>query len=130
MILISRLPTVAENPVHPMELTLINADETYTHLALTGKMDVMGVNDIEASFLQAVVTPGRNAIVDLSGVTFLGSMGIRVFLSAAKSLAREQKKLILLHPQPLVNDVLNASGIGVILIIAHDTDSALAQAQV
>ncbi len=112
-----------------MEINVITSDATYSHIALVGKLDIAGVGQIENKFLGYTAAGKKNSIVDLSGVTFLGSMGLRILLSAAKSLKQEKKKLILLNPQPLVNEVLEASGIGDVVAIEHDTASAVAQAQ-
>lgn len=112
-----------------MELKVIQTDDTYSHIALVGKLDIGGVGEIENKFLGYTAARKKSSIVDLSGVTFLGSMGLRVFLDAAKSLNREKKKLILLNPQPLVNEVLEASGISDIVSIEHDAAAAIASAQ-
>jgi anti-anti-sigma factor len=112
-----------------MELSVIESDDTYTHLALSGKMDVAGVQDIESKFISLIASSKKNALVDISGVTFMGSMGLRVFLSAAKSLSREKKSLILLNPQPLVNEVLEASSFQDVVDIEHNAESALKKAK-
>jgi anti-anti-sigma factor len=112
-----------------MELKVISKDEVYTHLALIGKLDIMGVGEIENKFIGYAVAGKKNAIVDISGVTFIGSMALRLFLSAAKSMSLENKSLILLNPQPLVNEVLEASGIGDAVVIEHSVDSALSKAR-
>jgi len=112
-----------------MELNVIQSDDSYTHIALVGKLDVGGVGEIENKFLGFTAARKKTAIVDLYGVTFLGSMGLRIFLDAAKSLAREQKKLILVGPQPLVGEVLEASGIGDLIAIETDPAAAVALAK-
>jgi anti-sigma B factor antagonist len=112
-----------------MELKVISTDATYSHIALTGKMDIVGVGEIENKFIGYTAARKLNAIVDLSGVNFLGSMGQRIFLSSAKTLGLDKKKLILLNPQPLVNEVLEASGIGDVVVILNDAEAALAQAK-
>ena len=112
-----------------MELKVINTDDVYTHLALSGKLDVMGVGEIENKFIGYTAARKKNALVDISGVTFMGSMGLRIFLSAARSLSLEKKLLILLYPQPLVNEVLEASGIQDAVIIEHNAESALGKAR-
>ena len=112
-----------------MELKVINTDDVYTHLALSGKLDVMGVGEIENKFIGYTAARKKNALVDISGVTFMGSMGLRIFLSAARSLSLEKKLLILLNPQPLVNEVLEASGIQDAVIIEHNAESALGKAR-
>ena len=112
-----------------MELKVITADDAYTHLALIGKMDILGVGEVENKFIGYTAARKKSAVVDLSGVTFIGSMGLRIFLSAAKALQLEKKKLILLNPRPLVADVLELSGIGDIIPIEHDTAAAVAKAK-
>jgi anti-anti-sigma factor len=112
-----------------MELNVITADDLYTHIALAGKMDIVGVGEVENKFIGFTAARKKSAIVDLSGVTFMGSMALRLFLSAAKALNREGKKIILLNPQPLVKEVLDASGIGDVVAIVSDTESALTLAK-
>ncbi len=112
-----------------MELQVITADDIYTHLALIGKLDIVGVGEVENKFIGFTAARKKSAIIDLAGVTFVGSMGLRLFLSAAKALGRENKKLILLNPPPLVTEVLDASGIGDVVPILHDTEIALATAK-
>ena len=112
-----------------MELKVINTDDAYTHLALSGKLDIMGVGEIENKFIGYTAARKKNALVDISGITFMGSMALRLFLSAARSLNLEKKSLILLNPQPLVNEVLEASGIQDVVVIEHNAESALSKAR-
>jgi anti-sigma B factor antagonist len=112
-----------------MELKAINTDDAYTHIALSGKLDIMGVGEIENKFIGYTAARKKNAVVDISGVTFMGSMALRLFLSAARSLNLEKKSLILLNPQPLVKEVLETSGIEDAVVIEHDTESALNKAK-
>ena len=112
-----------------MELKVISTDGVYTHLALSGKLDIMGVGEIENKFIGYTAAQKKSALVDISEVTFMGSMGLRLFLSAARSLNLEKKSLILLNPQPLVDEVLETSGIQDVVVIEHDAESALNKAK-
>jgi len=112
-----------------MELKVINTDDAYTHLALCGKLDIMGVGEIENKFIGYTAARKKNALVDMSEVTFMGSMGLRLFLSAARSLSLDKKSLILLNPQPLVNEVLEVSGIQDVVAVEHNTETALNRAK-
>jgi hypothetical protein len=42
-----------------------------------------GVDQIETRFTASIVPSGKHALVDLSGVTFLSSMGIRMLVATA-----------------------------------------------
>ena len=112
-----------------MELKAIDTGDVYTHIALSGKLDIMGVGEIENKFIGYTASRKKNAVVDISGVTFMGSMALRLFLSAARSLSLEKKSLILLNPQPLVKEVLETSGIEDMVVIEHDAESALNKAK-
>jgi anti-sigma B factor antagonist len=112
-----------------MELKVIKDDETYIHLGLAGKMDISGVQEMESKFISLIASGKKNALVDISGVSFVGSMGLRVFLTAAKSLSWEKKSLILLNPQPMVNEVLEASSFQDVVAIEHNYQSALEKAK-
>jgi anti-anti-sigma factor len=111
-----------------MELKVINADGAYTHIALSGKLDILGVGEIEDQFIGHTAGRKKNALVDISGVTLTGSMGLRLFLRASRSLSADKKSLILLNPQPLVNEVLEESGIRRVIDVEHNTESALNKA--
>jgi sigma-B regulation protein RsbU (phosphoserine phosphatase) len=112
-----------------MELKVISTDDAYTHLALSGKLDILGVGEIENKFIGYTAARKKNALVDLSGVTFMGSMGLRIFLSAARSLSLEKKSLILLNPQPLVNEVLETPPASRMWLSSNTTPSRPWQSQ-
>ncbi len=112
-----------------MELKVISLGDDYTHLALSGKLDNTGVGEIEDQFLGYTAGRIKNAVVDISEVTFTGSNGLRLFLRAVKVLRPNKKALILLNPRPLLKAVLIDSGIQDAVIIEHDTESALSKAR-
>jgi anti-sigma B factor antagonist len=112
-----------------MELTIIDAGDEYTHVVLAGKMDNLGVEKIETQFLDYVVGRKKNAVIDISGITFTGSNGLRLLLRAVKGLRPEKKVVILLHPTPLMKSVLLDSGIQDALVIEKDAEAALHRAK-
>ena len=112
-----------------MELKVISADDVYTHLALSGKLDILGVGEIENKFIGYTAARKKNALVDISGMTHTGSMGLRLFLRASRDLSTVKKSLILLNPQPMVNDVIEESGIRRVIPVEHDAESALKKAR-
>jgi anti-anti-sigma factor len=112
-----------------MELKVITADDTFTHIALSGKLDIQGVEKIEDQFIAQTAGRKKNALVDISGMTHTGSMGLRLFLRASRDLSAVKKSLILLNPQPMVNDVIEESGIRRVIPVEHDAESALKKAR-
>ena len=108
-----------------MELQVIREDDDLTHLGIKGRMDMMGLEGIELKFTAHTVSRRKPTLIDLSGVEFIASLGLRLLVSAAKGLKRHGATMILLSPQPSVENVLRASGIDEIMPIVHDYDEAI-----
>ena len=111
-----------------MDMTITDGAGGIVEVALAGRLDTPGVAQIELRFTASLVPRAARAIVDLSQVEFIGSMGIRMFISVARALARKQGKLILYAPPALVKEVLDTVSLGEIIPVKADIVSALAAA--
>ena len=89
-----------------MELQMIDLGIA-SKIALQGRLDTPGVDQIETRFTASVVPPGKHALIDLSGVIFVSSMGIRMLIATARSLNLKKAKMILFGAQPLVKESLD-----------------------
>lgn len=101
-----------------MRLKILRDDESLTYIALHGRLDVEGVNEIQYEFLQKTTWVPKRAMVDLDGVSYIASLGISMLVSAAKELERHGFKMVLLQPKPLVQKTLEASGLHHVIPIA------------
>ncbi len=63
-------------------------------------------------------------VVDLSGVDFLASIGIRLLTLTAKLVASRGGKMVILNPTPEVEHVLDVTGIPAIIPIYSHLESA------
>jgi anti-sigma B factor antagonist len=106
-----------------MELKVVEAGEV-THVALAGRLDVAGVSAVEVKFLAHTATRRKPAIVDLSGVTFLGSLGIGMLVGSAKSLALHGARMVLLDPQEMVEKTILVAKVAPIIPIVHGIEEA------
>jgi anti-sigma B factor antagonist len=97
---------------------------------LTGRLDTSAVLGIETQFVTAIVPGGKNAIVDLSQVDFVSSMGIRMFISVAQILKDKRVKLAFYAPQRMVNDVLETIAFRNIAPVCANAAEAMAMVQV
>ena len=107
-----------------MSLSVIESGEKFTVLALDGRVDVGGVNAVQAEFRELISSPGKAFLIDISQVTFLASLGIRMLVEAAKTVRGSGGSLVLLKPRPLVESILKMAGLEVILGISHDETAA------
>lgn len=99
-----------------------------TRVRLTGRLDTPGVDSIETRFTASVVPTSARAIVDMSGVEFIGSLGLRMFITVARALNRRNGRMVLYAPQPFVAQVLETSALGELIPVCTDEASALATA--
>lgn len=95
-------------------------------VALVGRLDTPGVDRVETQFVEALVPGANNAIVDLSRVEFVASMGIRMLVSAARSLRTRQATLVVYGAQDPVMRVFEAVALTKLLPICSTEADALA----
>jgi anti-sigma B factor antagonist len=76
-------------------------------LSLRGRLDTAAVEAMQSRVLESIVPAGRNTIVDLSGVSFLASQGVRLLITATHGLRQRNASLVLFGAQPLVAESLN-----------------------
>jgi len=106
-----------------MEMQTTPVREGVVSVVLVGRLDVMGAGKIDLPF-NLLVGSNRGMIVDMAGVDFLASMGIRTLLLGAKTMQRRGGKLVLVAPQPEVAKVLEVTGVLDLLPIAATHDEA------
>src|SRR5262245_16809483 len=104
-----------------MQITISELDGATKKVVLAGKLDVAGARSIETPL--ATATGARsNVIIDMAGVDFISSAGIRSLVVAAKAVARGARKLVLLAPTPIVTEVLVSAGLEQILPMVRSED--------
>lgn len=109
-----------------MEMTVTQADDRVSHVALAGRMDHHGVQAVEHAFLAATAERGKPAIVEMAEVTFVVSAGLRMLLAAAKTLQASEAKMALVQPQPLVAETLRLAKLDLVFVIADSAETARA----
>jgi anti-anti-sigma factor len=100
--------------------------ERLVKVTIVGRLDTQGVGKIETRFTAALVPAGTNAIVDLSQVEFVASLGIRMLLSAAQGLKKRNATLAVYGAPERVRQVFEAVSLGKILPVCATESEALA----
>jgi len=108
-----------------MELQTEQLADGINKLALAGRMDGPGVQEIDLRFTALTAAQKALIVVDLSLVSFLASIGIRTLVISAKALRRRGGHMALLSPQPQVADVLRTAGIESVIPTYHDLEMAV-----
>jgi anti-anti-sigma factor len=99
---------------------------TVRKIVFVGRLDSPGVDRVETRFGAAVVAAGKNTVVDLSQVTFLASLGIRMLITTARSLSRKRARLVMYGATPAVMEVIDTTSLHDIIPVAGTEDEAIA----
>ena len=108
-----------------MDITTLERDDGITHVVLSGRLDTTAAEELGQDISDATAGRDQPAIVDVSGIEFLASMGIGLLLANSKRLTKAGHKLVILNPQGMVDVVLKASRLDKVMAIAYDLDAAL-----
>lgn len=113
-----------------MEMVISEVAPTVAKLSLRGRLDTPGVDRIETRFTAAVTPTGKHALIDLSGVSALTSMGIRMLISTARAMQARKTKMVIFGAQDGVMESLEHVSLDQIIPIVATEDQALAALEV
>jgi anti-anti-sigma factor len=106
-----------------MQISAEDLDGGIRKISLDGRLDNDGAKAVEAQF-NSLANHQAAVIVDMAGVVFLASYGIRVLLIVAKSVAQRGGKLVVFSPHQLVAQVLEAAGLDLAIPLCQSLDDA------
>jgi anti-anti-sigma factor len=121
-----RAPCIPQRGGSSVQFESVDLPGDIVQLKLVGRLDMDGTQAIYNKFTFATTTRRAKMIVDLSGVTFLASIGIRLLLTSAKAQATRGGKMILAAPQPMVRHVIEIAGIDKLVTLVEDVETARA----
>jgi len=107
-----------------MEIRIDRTTPGLRHVRLVGRLDTDGAAAVELRFNAATAAAAENAIVDLSAVSFLASMGIGMLIAAARTL-RDRERAMVVVAQGLVAETLRSTGVDEIVPVVDSLDDAL-----
>ncbi len=93
---------------------------------LSGRLDAAGADTIAVRFTAAVAAQGRHAVIDLSQVTFIASMGMRLLVSAARALNQKGCRLAAFGASDNVLAAITDAALDQIIPCSATQDEALA----
>ena len=106
-----------------MQVT-IQSESNAAVASVEGRLDAVTAPELESQ-LSTVIDDGQTSmILDLSGLEYISSAGLRVLLTAAKKLKTVKGKLVLCNVQETVMQIFEISGFCSILTIVADKEAA------
>jgi anti-anti-sigma factor len=109
-----------------MQIESEKLDNGIIKIALNGRLDMMGNQDIEMKLTTLAATDKAGVLVDMTDVEFIASIGIRTLITVAKAQAYRGGKIVLCNLQSMVKEVLTTSGVDNIIDLSDDCDAAMA----
>jgi anti-anti-sigma factor len=107
-----------------MQISINDAGMTAT-AALKGRLDSEGSQAIGPA-LTRLAEQKHGLIVDVSGVSYLTSAGIRQLVVAAKTLTRRGGRLVLFKPNKTVEEILSVAATNSLIPVVRTEKEAQA----
>lgn len=79
-----------------------------------------------AEHLRACEAAGAALVLDLSGLEYVSSAGLRCLMMAARQAAAHQSRIMVAAPQPVVAEILQISRFNLVLQVFGSTREAVA----
>jgi len=94
-------------------------------LGLQGRVDHTTIRDVEQKLAKVVEEGNRYLVVDLAGLDYISSAGLRVLLTTAKKLKASGGKIVLCSVKQYVKEILDISGFSTIFPVCASRAEAL-----
>ena len=95
-------------------------------VAVTGRLEGTAAPEIEKHCITLIRGGTTRLLLDLAGVDYISSAGLRSLLVIAKTIKATKGLLVLCNLSPMVRDVMAISCFDKILTLAANRDVALA----
>lgn len=105
-----RSETEHPNAFGELEVTVTRNADRHT-VALSGELDISTAGRAEAALADAESGDARLIVMDLSGLTFMDSTGVRLALAATARARADSDRLRFVRGGPAVQRVFELSGV-------------------
>lgn len=108
-----------------MSIEFDDVTDSFRKIRLQGRLDIPGTEAISIKFASLSTSQGKRVVVDLSGITFLASVGIRELITNAKALQQRQGKMVIyVGDNAAVTKTLDTTGIDTLIPVFSDAAQA------
>jgi anti-sigma B factor antagonist len=111
-----------------MQMATEQLDGDVTKVIFDGRFDIAGSEAVDLK-MNVIAGSKKFVLVDMQKVSFLGSMGLRTIVSAARTIRARGGKIVVFGPAEEVEKVLTMSGVTAVVPIHHDFQTAISSLQ-
>lgn len=97
-------------------------------VALAGRLDTHTYGDLDAQLGPVLESPIRSLVLDLAGLEYISSAGVRSIFKARKALSARGGKVVVVNPKPQIQkvfDVVKAVPLDEIFSSVEEADAYL-----
>ena len=107
-----------------IQLEVLSDDSDVSHVKLKGRLDAVSLRQVDIRFHGETASRKRSAVVDISELEFITSLGIGMLFGCAKSLRRYGAVMVLLGSTGFVDNALRTVGAHEIIPFADTMEDA------
>jgi anti-sigma B factor antagonist len=108
-----------------IELIVHPRTDHISHVALVGRLDVIAMKEVDVRFRNETAACERPAIVDLTRLEFITSLGVGMLFGCARTLTRKGHTMVLLGSNGFVDTTLRVVGMHEVIPFADTLEDAL-----
>lgn len=122
---IHRLADYFKSPCRPsFSYEALSLPDNIVLLKFHGEMDTQQVADLD--YRQLLEDIGRrDCIVDIAGLSYIGSSGLMLLLHISKQTLRQGKCFVICSPQPVIKQLFLMTDLNRLFVILSDSKSAM-----
>jgi len=102
-----------------------STDNDAVVLELLGRLDELAAPEVQSAFTELVNHKTTRVVLDMAGVEYISSSGLRVLLMLFRALGKRQGQLKLCALTPFVAEVFEVSNFATVFDIHPTRDEAL-----
>jgi stage II sporulation protein AA (anti-sigma F factor antagonist) len=102
----------------------VETSADYTLVYVEGRVDTINALEFEKSIMEVIDKGCTKLILDCSGLNYISSSGLRIFLVVRKKMSAIKGHFILCSMQPSIKEIFDISGFSSIFSILPDQTSA------
>lgn len=97
----------------------------FTVVGVEGRIDTTNAAGFELKMMELVDAGASKILLDCSGLNYISSSGLRVFLVLQKKMGALKGQLRMCSLQPGIREIFDISGFSTIFSVFADRDSAV-----
>jgi len=103
----------------------VESSKEYTIVSVEGRIDSTNASEFEKPMMEVIEGGCTRIILDCSGLNYISSSGLRIFLIVLKKMIAAKGQFSLCNLQPGIKEIFDIAGFSSIFSIFPDIQAAL-----